>query len=125
MHARACPVVLTFCILGNGCLQVVHSARVGPAVTARPSGCEIRYERVSLPNSAAKYDQVGTICATQMGMADGEQVYDSKRRLLRGQIEVDARKLGGEMVSVIGQCASNNQVGVEIGVFRTTPAPSN
>jgi hypothetical protein len=67
------------------------------------------------------YVQTGVLCAVGAQPTSSADVYGERNDTLHRQIQEDACRLGGEMVTVIGTCASGRMSGVEIGVFRARP----
>jgi hypothetical protein len=105
-----CVVVLGLA----GCLQT-NVVRVGPIQPPKSINCPIRFEPISPQRAAARYEQVGAICAN---LAD-DAIYrtgDLADRV-RSRLAADACGLGGDMITVVGACSINRVNGVELGVF--------
>ena len=107
--------ILGFAVLGlAGCLAT-NVVRVGQIQPPKPANCPIRFEPISPQRAAARYEQVGAICAnvTDNAIYRSGELADS----VRTRLAADACGLGGEMVAVVGACSVNRMNGVELGVF--------
>ena len=106
---------ISLAVLGlAGCIQT-NVVRVGEIQPPKAINCPIRFERISPQRAAARYDQVGAICAnlTDDAIYRSGELADS----VRTRLAADACGLGGDMVTVVGACSLNRVNGIELGVF--------
>ena len=104
-----------FAVLGLGGCVATNVVRTGEIRPPKAANCPLRFERISPQRAAARYDQVGAVCAN---LTD-DAIYRSGdlADFVRSGLVADACGLGGEMVTVVGACSINGVDGTEFGVF--------
>jgi hypothetical protein len=94
-------------LLLGGCVEQARGVRVGTPAPRLASDAEVRRSDLTPKDAADRYRQVGTVCLSRSGGA--------------GDLDDEARKLGGNLVIPIGTCVNGlrrtMEEGTEYGVY--------